>query len=245
MKFRLPQPRVLYLEDDADIRELMSDLLRESGFDVTPVETAAAALRELREAVHWPFQLLLTDYRLPHENADWLLARAASERLLTKTAVIVLSGEVDPPGIDGVPFLRKPVQTNVLFAQMKQSLATVASTPTPTPTASPPTATPPATPPAARAPVKLRLYVSASVASRRAERWLRDLVDRPERRQDFHLDVVDVTRLDSVGLTALDEDGVIVTPTLVMRAQDPAVCVLGDPSTSVVVVNALEQLAAP
>src|SRR5687767_7614148 len=94
--------RILYVEDDFDVRETMTMLLEQEGYGVTAVPTAEAALEELRRG---GYDLLLTDYQLPGANADWLIRSAIGQGSLGATQVIVLSGADDPEGIDGYRFL--------------------------------------------------------------------------------------------------------------------------------------------
>ena len=61
--------RILYVEDDDDIRDTMTMLLEHEGYVVTSVQNAEDALRDLARD---HFDLLLTDYQLPAENAAWL-----------------------------------------------------------------------------------------------------------------------------------------------------------------------------
>jgi DNA-binding response OmpR family regulator len=57
-----PQPRVLYVDDDADSREMLSTLLKMSLIETTTVGTAAQALLSI-QAEH--FDLYLLDSQLP------------------------------------------------------------------------------------------------------------------------------------------------------------------------------------
>lgn len=221
-------PPILYLEDDDDIRDLLGALLRESGYDVTELTTAEEALETLRGPRH--YALLLTDFRLPNHNADWLLATAKAERLLEKTAVIVLSAEVSPPGIGDLLLLRKPVDVGLLLGHVARAVegdAHEAALPQPQ---------------VDDAPVSLRLYVSASVESLNAERYLRRML-RTVEKGSVSLVVYDVSKSTPAMLDAIEEDRVIVTPTLVRRAPGPSASFLGDLSKKNVEAMLREALA--
>lgn len=57
-----PSPRILVVDDDADIRRLNATLLRNAGFRVTTAEDGAAALAALYVDT---YDLLLTDHNMP------------------------------------------------------------------------------------------------------------------------------------------------------------------------------------
>ncbi len=224
-------PRILYLEDDGDIRDLLADLLRNAGYDVTALGTAEAALAALQAR---QFALLLTDFRLPYQNADWLLATACAANLLTQTAVIVLTAERDPPGIDEFQMLQKPVDVAVLLSHISRRIEHRG----------------PArerAPPSDGALVSLRLYLSSSLESLNAERHLRALlmtIDSATGRplnELVSLQVFDVTRHSMAMLDAVEEDRIIVTPTLVRRAPGGRASFLGDLSGRGVIETMLRE----
>lgn len=115
----MTRQRILYVEDDPDVREAATILLEDHGYDVVAVPTAEAAIAELGGA---RFDLLVTDYRLPRENAAWLLRTARDRALLDGTPVIVVSAEEAPDGIDGYPFVRKPFGDAALLAAITAAL---------------------------------------------------------------------------------------------------------------------------
>jgi DNA-binding NtrC family response regulator len=217
-------PQVLYVEDDDDIRALMSDLLVEQGYRITARATAEQALADLQR--DHAYRLLLTDYRLPHRNADWLLAEARAQGLLDGLNVIVLSSEINPSGVADFPFLAKPCELNVLLGHVARAVEAPAS----------------ATPTLVRhhdARISLRLYVSSSMDSFKAERQLRDLL---RARSDVELCVFDVSRPDQNVLAAIEEDRIVVTPTLVRRAPGPAMWIIGALSKPDVVEEMLRDI---
>ena len=75
---QLAQPAILVVEDDRDIREMLTMLLDMAGFHVQACESAECGLNALREAT---FDLVLTDYALPRQSGLWLLERAEAEGL--------------------------------------------------------------------------------------------------------------------------------------------------------------------
>jgi CheY-like chemotaxis protein len=214
--------RILYVEDDFDVRETMTMLLEQEGYGVTAVPTAEAALEELRRG---GYDLLLTDYQLPGANADWLIRSAIGQGSLGATQVIVLSGADDPEGIDGYRFLRKPIGQEALLAAFEVAI--------------PGARDEPALRHRDRADLRLRLYVSgASHASRKARRNLAlALRDVDEARVDVV--VHDITGDDRAWEGPANEDRVVVIPTLVRVAPMPRVWIAGDLSQIELVRDAI------
>jgi CheY-like chemotaxis protein len=206
--------RILYVEDDEDIRDTMTMLLEHEGYQVTAVATAERALEALARS---RYDLLLTDYQLPAEHAPWLIRTATLRGHLGDTPVIVLSGAHDPSGIDGHRLIRKPVSQESLFAAFDEMMPARPSAPRPWPTSS-----------GVGVELRLILYVSGrSPASRKAQRNVAQVVRDldPDR---IELVTHDITAPDRAWVHAAEEDRVVVTPTLVRRAPLPKVWIAGD-----------------
>jgi CheY-like chemotaxis protein len=103
---------VLYVEDDVELREAVTLALEEEGFAVKACGTAEEALDRLAGGA---YDTLLTDFRLPQANGDWLLRQAADRGYLDRTSAIVLTADANPPGLRGYPVLRKPVDLDTLI----------------------------------------------------------------------------------------------------------------------------------
>lgn len=116
--------RLLYVEDDEDLRAEYSDVLQRAGFDTMAVSSAEEALEKLRSA---SFDVVVTDYNLTGENASWLLRHAVVEGLLDTTATVILTSERAPMGVEGFPILRKPVVTQQLIAAIRRAIFMSAS----------------------------------------------------------------------------------------------------------------------
>lgn len=205
--------RLLYVEDDDDLRGMIADTLVDAGFVVTPVPSAEAAMTSLRAA---RFDILLTDYHLLGESGVWLLETAAAAGLLAGTAPIMLTSERRPPGGGAYTVLRKPVDIATLLdaigAAVGQSVPVAAA--------------PPAAPRAAE--IELVLYVTST--SQESHRAIRNL-DRALKAYDparYALTLVDVAHGgDDDWYRSLEEDRVIVTPTLVKKAPGPKTWIVG------------------
>jgi signal transduction histidine kinase/CheY-like chemotaxis protein len=121
-----PMPRrVLLVDDEADIRDAMTGLLRQHAIDLHAVadEAAAAQALERAGAEGRPYDLLLCDYRLA-DGSDGLdaglrLRRSQGGRL----PLLLVTGETAPPRLQrvresGVPVLFKPVVEESLLRAM-------------------------------------------------------------------------------------------------------------------------------
>jgi PAS domain S-box-containing protein len=118
--------RVLLVEDDAQVAELVETMLRELGHDVTLAPEADAALAILRAST--PFDLLLTDLIMPGEMSGVDLAREAVG--LRPGLPVILSsgytGEVLSAAEDSAwPLLRKPYGSQQLAVMIAKVIAPV------------------------------------------------------------------------------------------------------------------------
>jgi two-component system, NtrC family, sensor kinase len=119
--------RILVVEDDADVRLYIVDVLRELNYDVaeTPDAESALALAKDRK-----FDLLLTDVILPGKNgrqlAEALQAAQGATKVLFMTGysrnAIVHQGRLDP----GVQMLQKPVTSIELSRKVREVLGAAA-----------------------------------------------------------------------------------------------------------------------
>jgi CheY-like chemotaxis protein len=203
---------ILYVEDEPDMRDLITEVLSQEGYEVQPAATAELALAQLESR---SFDLLLTDYRLPKQSGVWLLRQATRRGFLERTPVIVMSAEEDPPGIRGVPFLQKPVEFDVLFSAVRAATSAAPQ---------------PEVAPGAQADLLLVLYVSpGSPESQRATRRLREMLAglQPGR---VDLAVVD-TRSEGAA-DRLEEDRIVATPTLVKKGPGPKMWFVGNLSNT-------------
>jgi DNA-binding response OmpR family regulator len=114
----LARPSVLVVEDDPDIREMLSTLLDLAGFDAVMCETAEAGLNALREQA---FDALLTDYALPRHSGLWLLQEAEAEGLIRDTPVLIVTAH---PDVVAGPYevIQKPFDLDDLVERIRYRL---------------------------------------------------------------------------------------------------------------------------
>jgi DNA-binding NtrC family response regulator len=117
-------PRILVVDDEIGIRELLSDILRDEGHDVTVAEDAASA-RAARDAAR-P-DLVLLDIWMPDTDGISLLKEWAANGQLNMP-VIMMSGHgtidtaVEATRIGALDFLEKPIGMQKLLAAIKRGL---------------------------------------------------------------------------------------------------------------------------
>jgi CheY-like chemotaxis protein len=109
---------VLVIEDDPDIREMLSTLMDLAGFAATMCETAEGGLNALREQA---FDAILTDYALPRHSGLWFLQQAEAEGLILDTPVIIVTAH---PDVVAGPYeiIQKPFDLDDLVERVRYRL---------------------------------------------------------------------------------------------------------------------------
>ena len=115
-----PHCKVLIIDDDEDTREALLDAMRDAGFLVEAVATAAAALRKIDEGDD-P-DVILLDLRMPGMDGTEFLERTRDGR----ARVIVLTGDGSARLLRfarAAKLLPKPVDLDELEAAVKEACA--------------------------------------------------------------------------------------------------------------------------
>ncbi|HQR04072.1 MAG: sigma-54-dependent Fis family transcriptional regulator [Proteobacteria bacterium] len=116
--------KILVVDDEVGIRELLSEILRDEGYDVSLAEDAAAA-RDARDRIQ-P-DLVLLDIWMPDTDGVTLLKEWAAGGQLTMP-VVMMSGHatidtaVEATRIGALDFLEKPIGMQKLLAAVKNAL---------------------------------------------------------------------------------------------------------------------------
>jgi CheY-like chemotaxis protein len=108
--------RVLVVDDDADIRETVSLILEDEGYDVASAGDGASALAELRDGPRPG--LILLDLMMPVMDGWQFREAQLSDPSLAAIPVVVLSADAglrDKADYFGGAYLAKPVNIDALL----------------------------------------------------------------------------------------------------------------------------------
>ncbi|WP_337054402.1 response regulator [Pseudoxanthomonas sp. USHLN014] len=100
--------RILFVEDQADLRELMSDVFVQMGMEVVTLADAAAALELLAEGPQ--VDVLFTDVYMPGQMSGAELSMRVAQRW-PQVRIVLASGHARhqlPELPPGVQFIQKP-----------------------------------------------------------------------------------------------------------------------------------------
>jgi response regulator RpfG family c-di-GMP phosphodiesterase len=85
-------PRILVVDDEKVIREILSDFLKEEGYAVTTVEDGAAAIEELHRS---SYNLVISDLKMPNMGGLELVQQITEESLPVLTVIMTGFGTVE------------------------------------------------------------------------------------------------------------------------------------------------------
>jgi two-component system chemotaxis response regulator CheY len=111
-----PVADILLAENDQDLRDAMTGMLRKAGYSVEAVANGQEALEWLDSAAHPP-KLLLLDLIMPVMDGWQFLDEQQKTPRNAAIPVVVLSANGSFAGrSESIPFLRKPVALKPLLA---------------------------------------------------------------------------------------------------------------------------------
>ena len=87
------QCRIMVVEDDAEVLDLLEQLLRAQGYSAMGAPDSAAAMQMVSEGAFRP-EILLTDYNLPNRSNGLDLLASMRARLGRALPAIILSGDI-------------------------------------------------------------------------------------------------------------------------------------------------------
>lgn len=113
--------RILYVEDDDDLRELLTLALMRGGHDVVGVGEASDALAALERR---RFDIVMTDLWMPGPSGVALLDRARAQGLLAGAVTCVLTSDPEAAIGRADRVLVKPISTPALLDEVSSLLVT-------------------------------------------------------------------------------------------------------------------------
>jgi DNA-binding NtrC family response regulator len=118
--------RILIAEDDADMRELLEDILSDASYETVSAANGRLALAEIADDSRM-IDLVVTDVQMPELKGDELLEKVRKARAETPVVIITAFGSVEN-AVEMVKkgaysYLTKPFQTKDLLEIVRAALA--------------------------------------------------------------------------------------------------------------------------
>ena len=112
---------ILVVDDEADVRGFLSDLLKDQGYQVRLAEDGVEAMEAIQERLP---DLILLDLLMPKETGTNLYRKIHQKAELKNIPVIVISGL---PGRHlavgkSVPVFDKPIDEKALLEEVKRAI---------------------------------------------------------------------------------------------------------------------------
>jgi len=121
-----PEPQVLIVEDDVDIREALSQILEEEGYVVSTAANGQEALARLRTGP--PPRVILLDLMMPVMDGWQFRAAQRQDPQLAQIPVVIISADSNvrdkASSIGAHGFFRKPIEIAGLLATVERCCLT-------------------------------------------------------------------------------------------------------------------------
>jgi DNA-binding response OmpR family regulator len=111
-------PRLLLIEDNADVRLLLEEFLLMAGFEVNAAETVAGGQQFL---ACWPYDLIVTDGRLP-DGTGAVFTRAGRELGIPVLVITGYAHEFPQDELNSCALLQKPFRPSDLMKRINKLL---------------------------------------------------------------------------------------------------------------------------
>jgi CheY-like chemotaxis protein len=118
METFMSKATILVVDDDADCREMLSDLLSKAGYSVACAENGREALDFINTSTP---SLMILDLMMPVMSGWELLARQKFDPRLESLPVVVVSASGLSQEVHAEAVLRKPVDFKALMNVVKQN----------------------------------------------------------------------------------------------------------------------------
>jgi DNA-binding NtrC family response regulator len=115
----MSQPRVLVVDDEVDVQEVVGDLLTEGGYDVDTVGSPNAAMDAVARC---SYDVVLCDVRLPGCRGEALAAEMIKRRpRLANRIILMTGGAVDQCAT--LPVVPKPFSLDTILSAIRARLS--------------------------------------------------------------------------------------------------------------------------
>ncbi len=113
---------ILVVDDDAEIRETMVDLLRDRGYEALGASDGIEALDTLRSRSPW--SLIFLDLMMPNMDGFTMRQQQLADPVLSTIPVVVVSATTDvtqaAKTLDAVGYFVKPARLTELLAMVER-----------------------------------------------------------------------------------------------------------------------------
>jgi CheY-like chemotaxis protein len=108
--------KILVVDDDADIREVLSEVLTESGHEVLTASNGLEGLQILRDG--WAPCMVLLDLMMPVMDGYLFLEAAKRDPALASIPITVITAgrQVDVQRLEGATLVAKPIRLPALMS---------------------------------------------------------------------------------------------------------------------------------
>lgn len=110
--------RVLLVEDSAEIREALQEILEAEGYEVQTVGSAEEGLDALKAS---EFDLVVSDYTLPGHSGSWMLGQAVLAGCLEQKQGILMTAHPNP-NARGFKVLAKPIDFAEFLGELESRI---------------------------------------------------------------------------------------------------------------------------
>jgi CheY-like chemotaxis protein len=119
-------PQVLLIEDDADLRDSLADILTKRGYVIVQARSGLEGVRHLRAAPPFPAAILL-DVNLPAMNGFEFREQQRNHPVWSRIPVIVISSDLhavaEGKALGAAAALRKPLDLQALLSTLSDVCA--------------------------------------------------------------------------------------------------------------------------
>ncbi len=116
-------PRILVVDDEPVIREVLHDLLTSEGYEVDTAENGAVALQRLMQA---PYHLVLTDLKMPVMGGEELLEKMAENNIhkivIVLTAIATVETAIQTMKNGAYDYVMKPFKIDEITLIVRRAL---------------------------------------------------------------------------------------------------------------------------
>jgi DNA-binding response OmpR family regulator len=114
---------ILFVDDDPDLREIVSDQLTASGYDVDAADDGEMAIDKLQEK---QYEVVLLDITMPNKNGMDVLRftkeRGLGCKVIMLTGMVGLSVAIESIKLGAADYITKPYNMDYLLASIKRAI---------------------------------------------------------------------------------------------------------------------------